>query len=118
MQVIGSYPDIDRDRLPAQLAKIEVTLGGGGIQNRVQPQIQATREGLADRARRHWCQIDHVIERAHALGRERPGATVAALNQALPVLAETLIVTRHPLAKHFTNGVRKRWRLEEIECDA
>src|SRR5207249_3341373 len=52
VQIIGMDPDVDRQGLAAQLAKIKVALGRCVIQDGVQPQIQATREGLADGARR------------------------------------------------------------------
>src|SRR5256885_2358169 len=79
VQIMGMDPHVDRQGLAAQLAKIKVALGRCVIQDGVQPQIQATREGLADRARRDRRQVDDVIERAHALGREGPGAAVTAL---------------------------------------
>ena len=52
VQIMGMDSDVDRQGLAAQLAKIKVALGRCVIQDGVQPQIQATREGLADRARR------------------------------------------------------------------
>ena len=48
MQIIGVDPDVEGHALRAQFAKIEVTDGGYGIEDRLQPQIEATGEGLAD----------------------------------------------------------------------
>jgi len=52
MHIIRIDPDVDRHGLLTQLAQIKVALRRCGVQDWVQPQIQATGECLADRARR------------------------------------------------------------------
>jgi len=62
------------------------------------------------------CQIDPVIERAHALDES---GRVPLLRPSIRRFqcCRTLIVIRHPLGKHLPM-CSERWRLEEIECDA
>ena len=118
MQVVGVHADIDRGRPRAKLPQVKVVPGGRPIQDGIQPEVQARGEGLADRARGHGREIDDVIERPHALPRQRKLPAVAPLDDALPVLTEALIVGGHPLPQHFPDGLRERRRLEEVERDA
>ena len=91
MQVIRIDPDVDGHRLRTELPKVKVVLGGRPIEDRVQPQVQAARESLADRACGDGREIDHIAESAHALGRQRELAGPPALDQTLPMLREPFI---------------------------
>ena len=118
VQVVRVHADVDRGRSRAKLPQVKVVPGGRPVEDGIQPEVEARGEGLADRARGHRREIDDVIERAHALPRQRRLPAVAPLDDALPVLTEPLIVGGHPLPQHLPYGLRARRRLEEIERDA
>ena len=67
VQIIRIHADIDRQGFATQLAQIEVIRRRGGIQNRVQPQVESRGKCLSDAGRGYGREVDHVVKRSDTL---------------------------------------------------
>src|SRR5690349_5762791 len=104
MEIVGLNADVNGHGLFSQVSEIEVVTAGGGIDEGVEPEVEAAGEGLADAGGGDGSEVYYVIERSDALGGEWETAFASTFDDALPVLSEAFVIGGHALSQDFANG--------------